>query len=239
MRLFTILTVISMLPFTAMAQEQGCCELKGTRLDVSASADVKAAPDIAIVSSGVVTIAPTADQAMKDNAAKMNAVFAAVKKAGIADKDVQTSGMSLSPQYTYAENKPPRIVNYQANNNITIKIRDMKNIGPVLDALVAQGANQINGPSFSVDNPDALTDMARKDAVKKAMERAKLYADAAGLKIKRIISMSEAGGYAPQPMVMMAARKMEMAVADAAAPTPVATGEVAMSVSVNVTYELE
>ncbi len=239
MRIFTTLVALCLWALPAVAQEQGCCALNGTRLDVSANADVKAAPDIAIVSSGVVTIGTTADQAMKDNAAKMNAVFAAIKKANIAEKDVQTSGMSLNPQYTYEQNKPPKIVNYQANNNITIKIRDMRNIGPVLDALVAQGANQINGPSFSVDNTDALMDMARKEAVKKAHERAQLYAPAAGLKVKRIVSMSEAGGFAPQPMVMMAARKMEMAVADAAAPTPVATGEVAMSVTVNVTYELE
>jgi uncharacterized protein YggE len=222
----------------AFAEGEICCAKDTTRLDVSAQADVKTTPDIAMVSSGVVTIAPTADQAMKDNATRMNAVFDAIKKAGIKEEDFQTSGLSLSPQYVYAEKQPPKIVNYQANNNVSIKIRDMKNIGPVLDALIAQGANQLNGPSFSVDEPDALMDSARKLAVKKAMERAKLLADAAGLKVKRIVSMSEGGGYSP-PMPMMAkAMRMEMA-ADAGAPTPVAMGDVSMSVTVNMTVELE
>ncbi len=238
MRLLATALFASLILSPAFAQEPACCQNDTTRLDVSAQADVKTTPDIALVSSGVVTIGATADQAMKDNAARMNSVFEAIKKAGINEEDFQTSGLSLSPQYVYAEKQPPKIVNYQANNNVSIKIRDMKNIGPVLDALIAQGANQLNGPSFSVDEPDALMDMARKQAVKKAMDRAKLLADAAGLKVKRIVSMSEAGGYSP-PMPMMKAMRMEMAAADMAAPTPVATGDVSMSVTVNMTVELE
>lgn len=223
---------------SAYAQEQ-CCSDKMTRLDISAQSDIKAAPDIATVSAGVLTVAKTANQAMKDNATRMTNVFDSLKKAGIDDKDIQTSGMSLNPQYNYVQNLPPTIVNYQANNNVTVRIKDMKNIGTVLDALVAQGANQLNGPNFSVDNPDTLMDTARKEAVKKATDRAKLYADAVGLKIKRIITISEQGGYAPQPPMMMKAMRMDMAAGGAAESTPVATGEVGISVTVNIAFELE
>lgn len=238
MRLVTIImAVVTLSAIPAFAQEQ-CCEQTTSRLDISAQAEAKAVPDIATISAGVLTIAPKADAAMKDNATKMTAVFEALNKAGIKEKDVQTSGVSLSPQYNYIENKPPQIINYQANNNITIKIRDMRNIGPVLDALIAQGINQMNGPIFSVDNPDIIMDMAREEATKKAIARANLYAKAAGMKVKRILNISENAGYGmPQPMMAMAARtmdaKMEMA------STPVATGEVSMSVTVNLAVELE
>jgi uncharacterized protein YggE len=241
MRYLYILTLVTALLSTSSvwAQQMCCDKDQATRLDISASADIKAAPDIAVISSGVVTIAKTADQAMKDNSLKMNAVFAAVKKSGLADKDIQTSGLSLNPQYNYPQNAAPTITNYQATNTVTIKIRDMKNIGPVMDALIAQGANQLNGPNFSVDNPDILMDMARKEAVKKAVDRANLYAAAANMKVKRIIIMSEQGGYnAPMPMMAMA-RSDKMMASSESAPTPVATGEVGMSVTVSVSFELE
>jgi uncharacterized protein YggE len=236
---FMVMTIaaLTLMVLPAYAQET-CCENKATRLDISAQAEAKAVPDIAMISAGVLTISPKADVAMKDNATKMTAVFAALEKAGIKEKDVQTSGVSLNPQYNYIENKPPQIINYQANNNLTIKIRDMRSIGPVLDALIAQGINQMNGPSFSIDNPDTIMDMAREEAIKKALARAEIYAKAAGMKVKRIVMISENAGYgAPQPMMAMAARSMDAKMEMAS--TPVATGEVSMSVTVNISVELE
>jgi len=208
-----------------------------TTLDINAQVDVKAEPDIATVSAGVMTSAATADAAMKENGTRMNAVFKALKDAGIADKDIQTSGININAQYEYKQNETPRVTGYQASNNVSVIIRDLKNIGPVLDALVAQGANQMNGPTFTLENPDAVLDQARKDAVAKARKRAELYAAATGLKIIKIRNISESannGNPVPYPMMAMRA-KMADATAES---TPVASGQVSLGVTVNVTYEL-
>lgn len=219
------------------AQNANCCSQPSPSvLNINASADLKQSPDIAIISAGVVTQSRNAKTAMSDNANKMAAAFAAIKAAGIADRDMQTSGISLQPQYVYEENKPPRITGYQASNNLTVRIRQMDKVGAVLDAVVAQGINQISGPSFSIDNPDAALDKAREEAMQTAMRRANIYARASGMKIKRVVSINESGGYQqPQPMPMMAMARMEKA----DAMTPVAGGEVTMSIQLNVQFELE
>ncbi len=219
------------------AQNAACCNQSSPSvLNINASADLKQAPDIAIISAGVITQSRNAKTAMADNANKMAAAFAAIKAAGIADKDMQTSGINLQPQYVYEENKPPRITGYQASNNLTIRVRQMDKVGTVLDAVVAQGINQISGPNFSIDNPDAALDKAREEAMLTAMRRANIYARASGMKIKRVISINESGGYQPpQPMPMMMAKSAMMA--DAA--TPVAGGEVTMSINLSVQFELE
>ncbi len=206
-----------------------------TTLSITAEGRVSRTPDIAEVSGGVVTSAPTAAAAMNENAQRMTAVVTAVKKAGIADRDVQTSGLSLQPQYRYDNNVPPVLTGYQATNTVSLRIRRIADTGRLLDALVAVGANQINGPNFKVDAADAALDEARVDAVKTARARAELYAKATGLRIKRIASIAESGGYepGPRPMVMMTARAEKM---DA---TPVAPGEVALTVNVTMVFELE
>lgn len=235
MRFIPLFAAVMLVAAPVMAQTPEVS--KATTLDISTEASVKAEPDLAMVSSGVVTSAKTADAAMKENATKMNAIFTALKKAGIADKDRQTSGITVNPQYHYQENKAPVITGYQASNMVNVTIRDLKKIGPVLDSLIAQGANQIQGPSFSVENPEELLNGARKEAVEKARKRAEVYAAATGLKIAKIRSISENTniGY-PQPVMYARAAKMEMA-ADAA--TPVASGQVNLSVNVNISYELQ
>ena len=124
----------------------------GTLLNVSAQAEAKRVPDIATLSTGVVTQAADANTAMRANAEQMAKVVAAIKAAGIADKDVQTSGISLNPQYHYTENQPPKITGYQASNTVNVIVRDIGKLGKILDALVAVGANQINGPTFDIDD---------------------------------------------------------------------------------------
>ncbi len=156
----------------------------GTLLNVSAEAEAKRVPDIATLSAGVVTQAADGNAAMRQNAEQMSKVMAAVKAAGIADKDVQTSGINLSPQYTYKENEAPKINGYQASNTVNLKVRDITRLGKVLDALVAQGANNINGPSFSIDQPEPVYDEARVAALKKAQARAETYAKSLGLKVR-------------------------------------------------------
>ncbi len=203
-------------------------------LTVSAEGKVARAPDIADISGGVVTIAPTAAAAMADNARRMTAVVAAVRKAGIAERDIQTAGLSLQPQYRYDNNQPPALTGYQATNTVNLRIRKLADTGRLLDALVAVGANQLNGPNFRVDAADAALDEARTAAVATARARAELYAKAAGVHIKRIVSISESGGN-PEPRPIMA-RAMAMKAADAE--TPVSPGEVSLTVSVTMVFEI-
>ncbi len=206
-----------------------------TLLSVSASADATRIPDVATISTGVVTQATDANAAMRSNATQMDKVMTAIRKAGIAERDIQTSGISLNPQYKYTENVPPLITGYQASNTVNVKVRDLAKLGKVLDTLVEQGANQVNGPSFEVDKPDEAYDEARVGALKKAQARATTYANALGLKVRRIVSISEGGASFPRPMPMI---RMQAADAGMAKETSVAPGESTLSVSIDVVFEL-
>ncbi len=207
----------------------------GTLLNVSSQAEASRVPDIATISAGVVTQAVDGNTAMRQNSEQMARVVAAIKAAGIADKDVQTSGISLNPQYRYAENEAPKITGYQASNNVSLKVRDITKLGKVLDALASVGANQINGPSFEIDKPEPVYDEARLAALKKAQARAETYAKSLGLKVRRIVSISEGnGGFRPMPMMAMA--KMEAR--DAGAAPPVSPGETVVSINLDVVFEL-
>lgn len=218
----------------AAAQSTGAPLLPpdATLLSVSAQAEASRAPDIATVSAGVVTQAADGNTAMRQNAEQMNRVLAAVRAAGVADRDVQTSGINLHPQYRYEDNQPPRITGYQASNTVNVKLRDVAKMGKVLDALVASGANQINGPSFGIDNAEPLYDQARVEALRRARDRADTYAKALDLRVRRIVSISEGGAAMPVPMPRMAAMKAE------AYDTPVAAGESSVSVNLDVVFEL-
>lgn len=205
----------------------------GTLLSIGAEARSTRIPDIATLSGGVVTQAADANGALRANAEQMTRVMAAIKAAGIAERDVQTAGISIYPQYRYAENQPPAITGYQASNTVNVKVRDVSRLGKVLDALVASGANQINGPSFEIDDPEAAYDEARRNALKKAQARAEMYAATLGLRVRRIVSINEGGGYNPPgPMPMMKMAAMETA------DTPVSPGETSLSASLSVVFEL-
>lgn len=205
----------------------------GTLLSVSARAEASRVPDVASLSTGVVTQAADANAALKANSAQMAKVVAAIRAAGIAERDIQTSGISVHPQYRYGDNQPPVITGYQASNTVGVKLRDVARIGKVLDALVANGANQINGPSFGIDKPEPLYDRARIEALKLAQARAETYAKALGLRVRRIVSIGEGGAGMPVPMPRMGAMK-----AEAFDSTPVAPGESSVSVSLDVVFEL-
>lgn len=224
------------LPMTGRAQSAAPPVAQTTLLSVSASAEASRAPDIATLSTGVVTQATDANAAMRENAQRMDRVMAALRAAGIADRDIQTSGISLNPQYKYAEGAPPAITGYQASNTVNVKVRELARLGKVLDALVAQGANQINGPSFGIDKPEAALEEARLAAVRKAQAMARTYADALGMRVLRVVSLSEGGATPPRPLPVMrvAAAPMAMMEKD----TAVATGESTVSVSVDMVFEL-
>lgn len=206
----------------------------GTLLSVAAQAEARRTPDIANVSAGVVTQAADANAAMRENAAQMAKVVAAIRAAGVAERDVQTAGVNLNPQYRYAENQPPVITGYQASNTVNVVVRDIAKLGRILDALVATGANQVNGPTFDIDKKDPVYDEARRAALDKARQRADMYAQALGLRVRRIVSIDETGGMGiPRPVPMMAMAKMERDVA-----TPISPGENVLSVNLDVVFEL-
>lgn len=229
------LAALTAAAFPAAAQEAVVRPISGTRLDVVAQGEVSRVPDLALINAGVMTQAPSATEAIRQNAARMEAVRAALRRAGIADRDIQTSTINLQPTYRYAENQPPELVGYQAHNQVTVRFRDIAETGRILDALVAQGANQINGPMLQIDRPEAALDEARTQALAVARQRADLYARALGMRVSRVLAVSEAGGFMPPPRPMMAERAM---VAQDAS-TRIDPGEQTLSVTLTVSFELE
>lgn len=207
----------------------------GTLLDISAEGRTSRVPDIATIRAGVMTQGQTAAAALADNSSRMARVLAALKQAGVAARDIRTTNVSLSPQYRYADGQAPVVTGYQASNSVAIRFRDVAMSGAILDALVAQGANQIDGPSLSLDQPDAALDEARISAVKIATARAQLYAKAAGMSVVRVVSITESGandGGSPPPMVFMARAK-------AADSTAISAGETDVSVTLAVRFLLK
>lgn len=228
------LVAVAALPAAAQ-QEARAVPLDGTVLDVSAAGSSTRVPDLAVIQAGVVTQAATAAEAMQQNNAQMARVLAALRGAGIAERDIQTARIGLSPQYRYADNKPPVVTGYQATNQLSIRFRDVGKSGTILDALVREGANDISGPNLTIDKPDTALDEARVDAVKKARARAELYAQAAGLKVDRILAISESGALPPSPMPVMRAQAGFVA----ADKLEVVAGEREMTVSVSVRFLLK
>ena len=219
----------------AQAAELPMPPITGTRLDISATGEVTRVPDVAIISAGVVTRQPTASAAMQENASRMERVLAALKRAGVADRDIQTSSLNLNPEYRYQDNQPPQLVAYSASNQVSIRFHDIRNSGKILDALVSEGANQINGPSLTIDKPESALDEAREQAIAKGRARAELYARAMGKRVVRIVSVSEGGGsYAvpPPAPVFMEARAQ-------AADTKVVAGEQKLQVTLWMVFDLQ
>jgi len=220
-------------PMSSNAQTTPYVATDGTLLNISAQGETKRVPDIATMSTGVVTRAADANAAMRANAEQMAKVVAAIKAAGIADKDVQTSGINLNPTYQYRENQPPTITGYEAHNTVNIVVRDIGKLGKILDTLAAVGANQINGPSFDVDKKDEALDEARRKAIASAQARADMYAKTLGMRVRRIVSISEGGHFAPPiPMRGMMVKAMD------SAETSVSPGENTLSVNLDVVFEL-
>jgi len=206
-----------------------------TTLNLSAYGETRIAPDKATINLGVVTEAPTAAGALAANSEKMTTVIAALRKAGIADKDIQTSGLNLNAQYDYVQNEPPKLRGYQASNQVTVTVNDLAKLGVAVDATVKAGANQVNGISFGLKDPTTAENAARQEAVKALVAKADLYAKATGHRVVRLVNLSEGGGYmpSPPPVPMMAYARMEK---DAGA--PISAGELAVRVDITGLYEL-
>ncbi len=203
--------------------------------------EVRAAPDMATINSGVTTQGATAREALNANTAAMSELIAALKEAGIEARDIQTSGFSVNPNYVYSDARdelgytmPPKINGYQVSNSVTVVVRDLEELGSILDRSVTVGANTVNGVSFSVADPSELLNEARRIAFTDAREKAELYAGVADATLGDLEQISERQDFnAPQPYPMYA--RAEMA---GSAPVPVEAGEMSFAITVNVTWDL-
>lgn len=228
------LSALTLLPTCALA------EPRARQINLIAEAHVNAAPDMATVSTGVTSEGKTAQEAMQRQAAAMSGIIEQLKKAGVAEKHIQTSSFSLSPIY-YNRNSMPkdvqgnriRIKSYEARNTVTVVMKDLNKVGKTLDALVSAGATNINNILFQNSNEAELLDQARIKAAKQVKQRAQLYAQALGLKLGPLTNLSEhrqhqpvrGRGYAMDEIVVTATR--------------IQPGEIALGVTVNATFSIE
>lgn len=200
-------------------------------LTVSGKAEVKAKPDQATLSAGVVTEGKTAAAALAANSRAMNAVFDTLKRLGIPDRGIQTSEISVQPQYPNDSRAPRRITGYQASNSVTVTLDNIEKLGSALDALVSSGANSLGDISFGLRDPRPLESQARADAVRDAAQKAEGMARAAGVSLGPIVAINEGESSQPVPMRRMA----PMALAEA---TPVAAGQETITATVTISWEI-
>ena len=227
--LFISLALIWALPVAA----QDVTDLR--RLTVTGEGRVEAPPDMATLSMGVQTEARTAARALSDNSEAMAQVLAQLRAADIAERDLQTSGLSLSPRWERVQStsgQTQRVVGYVASNQLTVRVRALETLGGLIDTVVGDGANRLNGLQFATQEPGPLRDEARRRAVADARAKAELYAAAAGVALGDVLAISEPGfSAAPQQMLRMDA---EMATAS----VPVAAGEVSLRAQITIVYEI-
>jgi uncharacterized protein len=219
------LTTALALSFAAAAAAEGAATITVTGEGV-----VQAQPDQATISLGVTTNGETAAKALSDNNAALTMVLERLKAAGVAETDLQTSNLSLSPNWTgYDSGSTPSIAGYIATNMLDVRVRDLAALGTILDAAVTDGANTMNGITFGLADPTPVMNDARTKAVADAKARAEVLATAAGTKLGKLVSVSEMGVYpGPAPMFRQ----------DAASAVPIQSGQIGMTSNVNVTYEI-
>lgn len=228
------LALLTLAPAPALAQDAA---FRATTLHVVAQGETRIRPDIGSLSLGVSNEAPTAQAASQENAKRMTQVMAALRAAGIADRDIQTSGFSLNPQYRYGQGQPPERTGYQATNSVTVTIRELARAGQIMDAAMTAGANQVRGVSFRLEDPTAAQDSARQAAVKSLEAKAQLYARASGYRVVRLVSLSEAGAapaFPALPIPPVAQGRDDVVVSGSS----VAPGELTSRANLQATYEL-
>ena len=195
---------------------------------VGGEATIAVAPDTAIIRIGVTSQGKNAREASEANARQITAVLAAIKASGIDDRDIQTSRLSLQPQYDPNKSGTARLTGFQVTNQLTVRIHDIGKLPDILDRAIAAGANEMSGIEFAVSQQSRLLDQARAEAVADARRKAELYAQAAGAKLGRVLQIADENAPAPRPLVQ----------AMRAGAVPVAPGEQMLRVAVTVSYEL-
>lgn len=214
-------------------------ERKEPVIVVSGQGNATVAPDLALVTLGVSETHKTAREAMDVANGAMAAVIEALKKQGIAARDLQTSGLSIQAQYSYPDNndgnpRPPVLTGYAVSNSLTVRVRDLTKVGAIIDKAVTLGVNQGGDIRFTNEDPAKSLKTARSDAVKDAIDKAKTLADAAGIKLGRILEITEGGGMQePQPLMRAQMAK------EASDAVPVEAGENSYAVNVNVTFAID
>lgn len=204
-------------------------------ISLSAGGVASASPDTAHVSTGVVSEATSARDALDKNSAAMGRVVSELKAQGLDAKDIQTTNFAVRPRYRrFKDGRSPEIIGYRVVNSVRIKVRGLDRLGAILDKVVTLGANQIGGIAFRVEDPAPLKDEARRRAMESAIRKARLYAEAAGAKLGRVLKISEdVGPQPPRPVYARAALEAQSAAA------PIEPGEATLRVRVTVTWELE
>ncbi len=226
MRLLTLICAVALM-ITPVWAETGMRHITMTGLG-----QVETVPDMAVISLGVSSQARSAGEAMAETSAKVAEIIATLRNAGIAPSDIQTSRLSVSPRYDHSSTRnTPQLVGFIATNTLSVRFIDLSQLGAQLDAVMEAGANQMNGLNFQMQDAQPAQDAARVAAVEDAMRKAALYAQAAGVELGQLISLSESGAASPQPMMM------EMAMARSGG-VPVAEGEVTTSASVTLVYAI-
>ncbi|WCR09263.1 SIMPL domain-containing protein [Paracoccus stylophorae] len=202
------------------------------RLTVTGEGEARVAPDLATIQLGVTSQADSAAEAMSQTSTQQREVIEALSRAGIPETDIRTSGLNLNPLMDYGENRAPRVTGYQASNRVTVRVSEIGELGSVLDAIVAAGANEISGIEFSRENGMGAQDRARRAAVADARHKAQVLAKAAGLRLGPVMVLRDSQiSDGPRPMMRMAA--------DAATEgAPVAAGQLSMNASVQMEYAL-
>ena len=209
-------------------------------IQVTGTGSIAIAPDIAIINMGVVRQAETARKALDANSSAMADVISAMKKQDIADKDLQTSGFNIQPLYQYfkatksGEQKPPKIIGYQVSNKLTVRIRDLKKVGTMLDLAVTLGMNDGGNIQFTNDNPEQALSQARTKAMENAIKKATTLTSAAGVKLGRILKISEQS-HSPRPVAM---GRVRMMAAKAESAVPIQGGENTYRIDVSVSWEI-
>lgn len=226
---FTTLAMLMTLAAAPLAAQEA--PMPYPTITVNGEGQVSARPDMATVTLGVETVGASANTALAENTAATAKMLDTLKSAGIAAKDMQTSDLTLGPRWEQPQQGEAKVVGFVASNNVTVTVRDLNKLGSVLDAVVQNGANTFQGLRFGLADPKPNADAARKAAVADAMARAHLYAEAAGVKLGPVQSLTESfTGQSPRPMMRMAA--------DSGAGVPLAEGEVSVNANVTVVFRL-
>lgn len=232
---------IALIPLTLAATIFAFPAFAAGTMQMTGHGEITAAPDTAFVTSGVTSQGTTAREALDANTKDMTALIAALKDAGVEAKDIQTSGFTVQPNYVYSDARdpngyqlPPKIVGYTVTNMVTVHVRNLTNLGTMLDREVTVGANTINGITFAVDDPSRLYNQARKQAFADARSKADLYAEAAGVELGALQIISENTGYTQPPQPYLA----KAMAADSAAQVPVEAGQLTFTIDVNVSWDL-
>ncbi|GAA0774802.1 DUF541 domain-containing protein [Roseibium denhamense] len=231
------LIIVSVLPSHTVLADEKVAPVNAV-ITMDGRGTVSVAPDMAVITTNVVTTGKTATDALAANTRDIGAVIEAIKGKGVEAKDIQTRGFAIYPRYeriTDNSNRQPNIIGYEVRNGVEVNVRDLASLGDLLTLVVESGANSVDGIRFEVSDPQEKLDEARKRAVEEAKRKAAIFSEAAGVRLGAILAISETGTHMPSPLRM----KAEGLMMASAAPVPIEAGEETISASVTIRWALE